>query len=145
MNEPTRNETNIMKLLFISLLLLSFNALASANNPPANSTCGEAYGFEVCVWPTYAAGGFDDEYGLRSSYKSGDERVFLAEKTHFISNYTSKESTDSFFRSFVNGINDAITTNLRPIVAQEPDSGIARIQWLAGRLCFTENQLSCAP
>jgi hypothetical protein len=133
----------MIKKLLIAAIFLSANALAS--DPEAGATCGTAYGFEVCVWPTYGAGGFDDEYGLRASYKNNEKWIFLAEKTHFISNFTTKDSTDAYFRTFITGINDAITTQLKPIGAAEPDSGIARIQWLAGRLCFVEDQLSCLP
>lgn len=131
-----------MRLILAFIALLSMPAMAEL--PAANAVCAsdqgtDVYGYDVCIWPTHATG-FNDEYGLRALYKSGDNWVFLAESTHFISNFTSEQATDSYFAKFVADINQAIEQTLKPI-SSEPESGIDRIKWLAGRLVFTNNSV----
>lgn len=131
------------------LLLFAFSINVSAQEVvPANAVCASdqgtnVYGFDVCVWPTVAAGGFDDEYGLRSAYKNDfDEWIFLAERTDFIRNFTDEAATDARFQTFLDAINLAIEQKLAPIGGgAEPTSGIARIQWLAGRIVFVSNSV----
>jgi hypothetical protein len=96
-----------MKYLILALALFTTSAFADLNTPPTKAVCGQVYETEVCVWAQYATG-FDDEYGLRSSYLSGDKWVFLAEQTTFISNMTTKETTDFYFETFVDAINTQI-------------------------------------
>ena len=132
-----------MRLLLLFICILFFRTV-SAEVPAAGAVCAsdqgtDVYGYDVCIWPTYAAG-FADEYGLRALYKSGNDWVFLTESTHFISNFTSEQATDSYFAKFVADINQAIEQKLKPI-SSEPESGIDRIKWLAGRLVFTNNSV----
>lgn len=137
-----------MKYLLVLLIAFSFQAVANINNPPASAVCAEdqgtaVHGYNVCVWPTYAAGGYTDEYGLRAAYFTDGEWVFLAERTHFIVNFTDEETTDRYFASFIDVINDAIESQLAPAGGgDEPASGIARIQWLAGNIIFSNNAVT---
>ena len=133
-----------MKFLILTLFLFASSVFADVNTPTAKAVCGQVYGFELCAWPTYGAG-FTDEYGIRASYRSGDKWVFLTERTHFITNMKDKESTDFYFQSFVDAINTQIEIKLKPIGTEEPESGIARIQWLVSRLSISNNQLVYSP
>jgi hypothetical protein len=133
-----------MKYLILALALFTSSVFADLNTPTAKAVCGQVYGFEVCVWPTYAVG-FDDEYGLRAVYKSDGKWVFLAESTNFINKMVDKASTDFYFNSFVADINTQIETQLKPVSGVEPNSGIARIEWLVARLSFSNNQLVYSP
>jgi len=137
-----------MKYLLIALLFITSSALAGINDPPASATCAAdqgttVYGYNVCVWPAFGAGGQDTEYGLRAAYFDNGAWVFLAERTHFISNFTDEVTTDQYFASFVETINEAIETELAPFGGgSEPASGIARIQWLAGNIVFSNNAVT---
>jgi hypothetical protein len=135
-----------LKIFILASILTLFtsSALADLNTPTTKAICGQVYGVELCVWPTYGAG-FNDEYGLRASYKSDDKWVFLTERTHFIANMVDKESTDFYFKSFVDAINTQIEIKLKPIGSEEPESGIERIEWLTTQLSFSNNQLIYVP
>jgi len=137
-----------MKYLLIALLFITSSALAGINDPPASAVCAAdqgttVYGYNVCVWPTFGAGGVTDEYGLRAAYFDNGAWIYLAERTHFISNFTNEVSTDQYFATFVDAINEAIETELAPFGGgNEPVSGIARIQWLAGNIVFSNNAVT---
>jgi hypothetical protein len=134
-----------MKFLILVLTLFATSAFADLNTPPAKAACGQAYQIDVCVWAQYATG-FDDEYGLRAVYLGGDNKwMYLSEKTHFITNMTTKETTDFYFQTFVDAINTQIEIKLKPIGNVEPDSGLERIKWLIGQLSFSNNQLVYSP
>jgi hypothetical protein len=133
-----------MKYLLLALTIFTTSVFADLNTPQAKSVCGQVYSTKVCVWAQYATG-FDDEYGLRAVYLSGNEWVFLAERTTFISNMITKESTDFYFKSFVDAINTQIEIKIKPIGSVEPDGGIERIQWLVAQLSFSNNQLVYSP
>ena len=134
-----------MRYLLLVLTLFSLSAFADINTPTSKAICGQVYGNELCVWSVYGAGGATDEYGLRAAYKSDGVWIFLAERTHFISNFVDKESTDYYFSTFVAAINNQIEIDLKPVVGPEVDSGIERIEWLTSKLSFSNNQLIYSP
>ena len=133
-----------MKFLILALSLFATSAFADINTPPNKAVCGQVYETKVCVWAQYATG-FDDEYGLRASYLSGDKWVFIAEKTTFITDLIDKETTDFYFVTFVDAINTQIEIKLKTFGNVEPDSGIERIEWLVAQLSFSNNQLVYSP
>jgi len=127
-----------MKLLIpILILIASFSTLAEPP-PPASAFRGVLYGYDVAI---YVHPIFGSEIGLRIVYKAGNDWIYIAEPTFYISEVDTQAKTDAKFVELIGLINIATYNELNPI-SQEPEVGEERMQWLLeNKLTIVNNEL----
>ena len=90
---------------------------------------------QIVVWVNQI---FESEYGLRTVYKKGEDYIYIAEPSLFLSEITTKEATDAVFDSVISEINDAIKLVFSKKDV-EPSAGIERVRWLLENKTFVIN------